>query len=74
MLPNTFPNHPRCQHVSEIGLAVRDDWQGKGLSTALMQTAVDLADNWLNLRRLELWAFSDNEPAVWLYEQLGFVV
>ena len=48
----TFPN--RRRHVGRIAMAVRDDWQGKGAGTALMQAAVDLADRWLNLTRLEL--------------------
>src|SRR5262245_21315231 len=45
---------PRRAHVGEIGMAVRDDWQGKGVGSALMQAALDLADKWLGIRRLEL--------------------
>jgi putative acetyltransferase len=71
---HTFPDHPRRRHVGQIGMAVRDDWQGKGVGTALMQAAVDLADNWLNLVRLELDVFVDNEPAIKLYKKFGFVV
>src|SRR5262245_6447219 len=26
----TFPTRPRRRHVAQIGMAVRDDWQGKG--------------------------------------------
>jgi putative acetyltransferase len=70
----THPNSPRRRHVGSIGMAVRDDWQGKGLGTALMQAAVDLADNWLNLTRLELDVFTDNEPAIGLYKKFGFVI
>ena len=40
----TFANNPRRHHVGQIGMAVRDDWQGKGAGTALIQAAVDLAD------------------------------
>jgi putative acetyltransferase len=71
---HTFPNRPRRRHVGEIGMMVRDDWQGKGIGTALMQAAVDLADKWLNLTRLELGVFSDNEPAIKLYKKFGFQV
>jgi len=53
---------------------VRDDWQGKGAGTALMQAAVDLADKWLNLARLELDVYTDNEPAIRLYKKFGFVI
>jgi putative acetyltransferase len=55
-------------------MAVRDDWQGKGAGTALMQAAVDLADKWLNLTRLELDVYTDNEPAIRLYKKFGFVI
>ena len=68
----TFPNSPRRKHVGAIGMAVRDDWQGKGAGTALMQAAVDLADKWLNLSRIELEVYTDNEPAIRLYKKFGF--
>lgn len=70
----TFPNSPRRRHVGRIGMAVRDDYQGQGVGTALVQAAVDLADNWLNLRRLELEVYTDNDPAVRLYQRFGFVI
>ena len=65
---------PRRAHVGEIGMAVRDDWQGKGVGSALMQAALDLADNWLDLRRLELNVYADNERAIALYRTFGFEV
>lgn len=69
----TFPNRPCRQHVGYLGMAVRDDWQGKGIGTALMHAVVDLADNWLNLKRLELQVYTDNAAAVHLYEKFYFV-
>lgn len=71
---NTFPHRPRRRHVGQIGMAVRDDWQGRGVGTALMQAAIDLADKWLNLRRLELQVFTDNAPAIRLYEKFEFTI
>ncbi len=71
---HTFPNRPRRRHAGGIGMVVRDDWQGKGAGTALMQAAVDLADKWLNLSRLELEVFVDNEPAIRLYKKFGFTI
>ena len=71
---HTFPHRPRRRHVGSLGMAVRDDWQGKGAGTALLQAAVDLADKWLNLERLELDVYTDNEPAVRLYKKFGFVI
>ena len=55
-------------------MAVRDDWQGKGVGTALMQAAIELAERWLNLSRLELQVYTDNEAGVRLYKKFGFVV
>ena len=55
-------------------MAVRDDWQGKGVGTALVQAAVDLADRWLNLRRLELQVYTDNDAGIRLYKKFGFVI
>ncbi len=71
---HTFPDHPRRRHVGQIGMAVRDDQQGRGVGTALIEAALDMADNWLNLRRLELEVYVDNRPAIGLYEKLGFSV
>jgi putative acetyltransferase len=71
---HTFPNQPRRRHVAGLGMMVRDDWQGKGIGTQLMQAAVDLADKWLNLSRLELSVYPDNEPAVKLYKKFGFQI
>ncbi len=70
----TFPNRPRRSHVGSIGICVHDEWHGKGVGTALMRAILDLADNWLNLRRLELEVYADNEAAISLYERMGFEV
>lgn len=65
---------PRLRHKGEIGMMVRDDWQGKGVGSAMMQAVIGLADKWLNLARLELTVFVDNEPAVALYRKFGFEI
>ena len=64
----------RRAHVGEIGMAVRDAWQGKGVGSALMRAALDLADNWLGLWRLELTVHADNERALALYRKFGFEI
>jgi L-phenylalanine/L-methionine N-acetyltransferase len=71
---HTSPQRPRRRHVGQLGMAVRDDWQGRGVGSALMQAAVDLADRWLNLLRLELDVYTDNAAAIALYTKFGFVV
>jgi putative acetyltransferase len=52
--------NPRVRHSASFGMAVRDDWQGKGVGTALLRAALDLADNWLGLTRIELHVYTDN--------------
>jgi putative acetyltransferase len=68
----TFPNRPRRRHAGAIGMGIHDDWQGKGVGTVLMHAGVEMADKWLNLTRLELEVYTDNEPAIRLYEKFGF--
>ena len=71
---HTFPARPRRHHAAAVGLTVHDDWHGKGVGTALMRAGLDLADNWLNLTRIELSVYVDNAPAIALYEKFGFEV
>lgn len=71
---HTFPDNPRRRHVGQLGMAVRDDFQGKGVGSALMKEAVNLADKWINLSRLELEVYCDNSAAVALYKKFGFEV
>ena len=65
---------PRRRHSGHLGMAVRDDWRGQGAGTRLMGAAMDLADNWLGLTRLDLRVFAANEAAIALYRKFGFEV
>ena len=67
-------SRPRVNHRGEIGMMVRDDWHGKGVGTAMMRAVIDLADKWLNLARIELTVFTDNESAIALYRKFGFEI
>jgi putative acetyltransferase len=40
----------------------------------MMTAALDRADNWMNVLRIELIVFTANEAAIALYERHGFVV
>lgn len=64
---------PRRRHAAGIGITVHDDWQGRGIGTALLKACLDLADNWLNLHRIELEVYADNDAAIRLYERHGFL-
>lgn len=63
----------RQAHMAHLGMMVHADFQGQGAGHALMAAALDLAENWLALSRVELTVFVDNEPAIRLYEKFGFV-
>jgi putative acetyltransferase len=65
---------PRRRHAGAIGMSVRDDWHNRGVGSALLAAAVDLADNWLNYTRLELTVYTDNAAAVALYRKFGFEI
>jgi putative acetyltransferase len=62
----------RRSHAASLGMAVHDAYAGRGAGSALMAAAVDLADNWWNLKRLELSVYADNARAIALYERFGF--
>ncbi len=65
---------PRRRHCASIGMAVHDDFQGQGIGSALMAAMLELADHWLDLRRIELQVYADNAAAVHLYEKCGFTI
>jgi L-phenylalanine/L-methionine N-acetyltransferase len=65
---------PRRRHVGEIGMMVHDEYQGRGVGTALLNGLLDLADNWLNLHRIELEVYVDNVAGIHLYESREFVI
>lgn len=63
----------RRRHVADLAIGVHDEAQGIGVGRALMHALTDAADRWLDLRRIELTVFADNEAAVRLYRRFGFV-
>ncbi len=66
-----FENRRRS-HAASIGMAVHDAYAGRGAGRALMIGLIDLADRWLNYKRLELTVWVDNERAIKLYEAFSF--
>ena len=65
---------PRVQHIAGCGMSVHPDYWNQGVGSTLMAAIVDLADNWLNLKRIELEVYADNAAAIHLYEKFGFVI
>jgi len=73
-IAHLHPGKNRRSHAGEIALlAVHDQWHGIGAGKALLTALLDIADNWLNLTRLQLGVLADNTAAISLYEQSGFV-
>ena len=67
-------NSLRRRHAGSIGMGIHDNWQHKGIGNALLEKAIDLSDNWLNLMRLELTVYTDNKSGVNLYKKFGFKI
>jgi L-phenylalanine/L-methionine N-acetyltransferase len=60
--------------MGAIGMGVDESSQGRGVGTVLLRALLDLADNWYNLRRLQLEVYTDNVIAIRLYERHGFEI
>lgn len=63
----------RQRHIATLGMGVSEAFQGRGVGSALMKAALDLADNWLNLHRIQLEVYTDNDAAIALYRKFGFI-
>ncbi len=68
----TTRQNPRSSHCGGLGLVVHPDYWGLGIGSQLMEKLLDMADNWLNLKRVELEVATDNPAAVHLYEKFDF--
>ena len=64
----------RQRHMASLGMMVRLEHQRQGIGKKLMESILDLADNWLMLIRIELDVTEDNERAIPLYRSFGFEV
>jgi RimJ/RimL family protein N-acetyltransferase len=63
--------HPASEHVGDVGLMVARDYRRRGVGKALMEGAEEWARS-VGIRKLELHVFPHNEPAIALYEGLGY--
>ncbi|RQS58593.1 GNAT family N-acetyltransferase [Burkholderia sp. Bp8963] len=64
--------NPRRRHVAGFGMIVNASHHGRGIGNRLLAAAIDLAENWLNVTRIELSVYADNRAAIALYEKHGF--
>jgi putative acetyltransferase len=63
---------PRVRHAADLWISVDENFQARGVGTALMHALCDLADRWLGLVRISLKVNADNAHAIRLYERFGF--
>ncbi|MFV3368282.1 GNAT family N-acetyltransferase [Pseudomonas sp. NY15435] len=68
-----YPRVRRSQ-CGSIGMGVAVAWQGRGVGSRLLAELLEVADNWMGLRRVELTVYTDNAPAIALYRKFGFEV
>jgi ribosomal protein S18 acetylase RimI-like enzyme len=54
-----------------LGIGIRDDFQGKGIGSKLMDNLIKLARK-EGLKRIRLTVLADNYRAIRLYEKSGF--
>jgi len=64
----------RRAHVAYLGMGLHDEFHGQGIGTRLLRELIMIADDWLNLRRIELTVYVDNARAIALYERHGFAI
>ena len=63
--------HPASRHVADLGLMVAGEFRRRGIGTMLLREAIEWAKA-SGVRKLELHVFPWNEPAIALYESLGY--
>lgn len=71
-LHNVGPSLRRA-HVRYLAIALAPEWQGRGLGRRMIERLLDWADNWGGVLRVELHVHADNDRAMALYRNLGFV-
>lgn len=62
----------RQSHVTEFGIAVKKEYRRLGIGTAMMKSLMDVAKKDKDIKVLHLDVYADNEPAIAMYEKLGF--
>ncbi|STQ91577.1 GNAT family N-acetyltransferase [Iodobacter fluviatilis] len=65
--------NPRRKHVADIGMAVKTSARRQGVADALMRAAIEIAEQWQAISRIELSVYTDNLAALALYEKHGFI-
>jgi putative acetyltransferase len=69
-----FPSgsSPRTRHEAHLGMVVLPKRQRQGIGSELLRRLLDWADNWSGYLRIGLQVYTDNHPAIALYQRFGF--
>ena len=62
----------RSRHTAAFEMYICSDFRGMGIGSRLMERMIDLADNWLFLKRLELLLLAADKRAIKFYHSWGF--
>jgi len=63
---------PRRRHTATLQIVVHADYRAGEIEEALLRAALDLADNWLALRRVEMRLFAGDEARAEMLARHGF--
>lgn len=58
-------------HVATLGMSVKAAWRRRGVGRELLEAALEWAPT-AGMRRIELYVYARNAPAIALYERFGF--
>ena len=64
----------RRKHCANIGIGISEEHQSNKIGSRLLAEILELADNWYNIRRIELEVYIDNKKAINLYKKFGFKI
>lgn len=64
-------SHAKIRHRCSLGIALKQEFWGNGLGTALMETALSTASA-MGFEQIELGVYGENTRAIRLYERMGF--
>jgi len=68
-----FPEASAFRHKAEFGITVHDDFQNRGIGTALTRHMLDIAKR-KGLRKVSLRVIRENKRAIHMYEKCGFKI
>lgn len=65
---------PRRHHAATLGMGVKASARRIGVGSSLLCAAIDLCEKWMNVSRIEIEVYIDNDAAIALYAKHGFVI